>query len=375
MSLITNILTKLRNIFTTYSPRELDIVSHLSKDKDSEYEQLLQISKILKASMWSAEEFAFKAKLSSEQLGAIEKITQQRGLYLGRVIVILAALDQYVSEILECEYQKYFCEGSNIKSNLIRCLLHDQESQEQVHQNVYGLVHYVYHGLTDLIPFCMNIKSENVNNFEPFHDDEKVRTSILDDNMFHAKQFLDYLTELIRDLTVTQKMMISSALEGTLLMLSFLAVHVTKVMLYQIDFVDKYNLSDFLSVLYNANRFITQDEINHTNLSTLLIKNNTFSQYDLDVVVPILDRINFAFIKSVTDCEMNSEFENYYEVFKNQWIDRVKGASNITTQEIIRDTPLKTIIEISYDNFFANIPIYKKNSRIDYERDIDTSDI
>jgi hypothetical protein len=193
--------------------------------------------------------------------------------------------------------------------------------------------------------------------------------------MFHAKLFLDELTKSILGLTVTQKMMLSSALEGTLLMLSFLAVHVTKVMLYQSDFVDKYNLSDFLSVLYNANRFITQDEINHTNLSTLLIKNNTFSEYDLDVVVPILDKINFDFIDCITDCEMVSEFDNYYEIFKNQWIDRVSGSSNITTQNIIRDTPLNTIIEISYDNFFANMPIYKKNSRIDYERDIDTSDI
>ena len=370
-----NILTKLRNIFAFNPHRELDIVSHLSKDKDSEYEQLLQISKTLRASIWSAEEFAFKSKLSSEQLKAIEKVTQEQGLYLGRVIVILAALDQYVSEILECDFQKYFCKGSNIKSNLIRSLLYDQESQEQVHQNVYGLVHYVYFGLTDLIPFSRNIRSRDVNNFEQFHDDVTVRTSILDDNMFHAKLFLDELTKSILGLTVTQKMMLSSALEGTLLMLSFLAVHVTKVMLYQSDFVDKYNLSDFLSVLYNANRFITQDEINHTNLSTLLIKNNTFSQFDLDVVVPILDRINFDFIDCVTDGEMKSEFDDYYEIFKNQWIDRVNGSSNITTQDIIRETPLNTIIEISYDNFFANMPIYKKNSRIDYERDIDTSDI
>jgi hypothetical protein len=370
MNYIKNLLFSPEN-----KPRDLDIVSHMKKDKDQIYSVLSTIAKEFKSGAWSSDEIVFKSKLSSEQLVTIENKTEEEGLYLGRVIVILAALDQYIADILECDFQSYFCKGSNVKSTLIRTMIYDQESQEQVHQSVYGLIHHTYFGLTDLIPFARKITSDNFSSYKPYEDYPAVRQEILDECTTDAKIFLNDLSRKLSNLTNPQKMMISSGLEGTLLMLSFLAIHVTKLMDQNSDIYESYNLSDFLTVLYNANKFITIDEINHTNLSCLLIKEYTYSLSDEMIVIPILDDINYSFIDCVTHSHMTDKFIEFYEKFRTIWLGRIRGTITISTQDIVKNTDLSNIIEVSYDNFFANMPIYKKNSSIDYSLTIDTSNI
>lgn len=355
--------------------RDLDIVSHMRHDKDHVYDLLSTIAKEFKSAVWSSDEISFETKLSSEQLSQLETMVREEGLFLGRVIVILAGLDQYVSTILGCDFQSYFCKGNNVKSTLIRTILYDQESQEQVHQSVYGLIHHVYFGITDLVPFARRITSDHFGLYEPYEDIPSVRREIQDDCTFYAKMFLDNLSRKLRNLTDTQKMMMSSGLEGTLLMLSFLAIHVTKLMVQRSDLDQSHNLENFLTVLYNANKFITIDEINHTNLSCVLIREYTYSASDELVVLPILDEINYSFITCVTHFETVDKFVDFYRKFRSIWLGRIRGSITISTQDIVKNTDLSNIIDVSYDNFFANTPIYKKNSAVDYSLTIDTSNI
>ena len=359
-----------------FNPKiDFKIVSHMKSDMTQTYKELKEIEKVLKSSIWTAGEIVFKNKLSSEELEIITDVTLRNGLDLGVLIHVLAALDQYISDLLENSFHKQYSDVTNVESALIKTLIFDQESQEQIHQSVYGLIHFVFFGLTDTLEFGKKVTDDNMGEFDTYEDDKEKRLSILNEIAADAKVFLESLRNHIGSLSEIQKMMLSSGLEATLLMISFLGVHITKEIIMR-ESLGIPSIDSFLSVFYTANKMIIADEINHTNFSCILIRESNYTQNDEEKVVSILDKVNKDFIKILTVSEDTEQmFLKFYQDFKQAWLVRIHGEKSITSQQLLKDTSLGGIIGVTYDNFFANNPLYKKNSAIDYNLNILTDEI